>query len=272
MESYNHIVSAFDSIYNLKPPLGGFLFIEKGNGMKKILQFRRERPFVMVDYAVVMSGQLSVYELAVYLVLCAYADSREGTCFPSYQTIAGKAGCSRRKAIDAVARLESLGLIRKEVRKNPCGDNTSNLYTIVAAPPIAAPPPHAEGTPANALCSPANAPDSPEPDSENQIHKSQNHLSIHSFEEWKEQIEYSYFEEEMPDSLPLVEMLLGIFSRLEQKPDCQALTRTIDSCAVLELLEEMREVDWKEIRFPSAYLEKRVREYLLRREALLAAL
>ena len=33
----------------------------------------------MVDYAVVMSGQLSVYELAVYLVLCAYADSREGT-------------------------------------------------------------------------------------------------------------------------------------------------------------------------------------------------
>ena len=117
--------------------------------MKKTLQFRREQPFVMVDYAVVMSGQLSVYELAVYLVLCAYADSREGTCFPSYQTIAGKAGCSRRKAIDAVDRLESLGLIRKEVRKNPCGDNTSNLYTIVAAPPIAAPPSHAEGTPAD---------------------------------------------------------------------------------------------------------------------------
>ena len=240
--------------------------------MKKTLQFRRERPFVMVDYAVVMSGQLSVYELAVYLVLCAYADSREGTCFPSYQTIARKAGCSRRKAIDAVARLESLGLIRKEVRKNPCGDNTSNLYTVVAAPPIAAPPSHAEVTPADAPCSPANAPDSPEPNSENQIHMSQNHSSIHSVEEWKEQIEYFYFEEEMPDSLPLVEMLLGIFSRLEQKPDCQALTRTIDSCAVLELLEEMREVDWKEIRVPSAYLEKKVREYLLRREALLAAL
>ena len=77
------------------------------------------------------------------------------------------------------------------------------------------------------------------------------------------------FEEEMPGSL---EMLLGIFSRLEQKPDCQALTQTIDSCAVLELLEEMREVDWKKIRVPSAYLEKKVRESLLRREALLAAL
>ena len=240
--------------------------------MKKTLQFRRERPFVMVDYAVVMSGQLSVYELAVYLVLCAYTDSQEGTCFPSYQTIAGKAGCSRRKAIDAVARLESLGLIRKEVRKNPCGDNTSNLYTIVAAPPIAAPPSHAEGTPADAPHSPANAPDSPEPDSENQIYKSQNHLSTHSFDEWKEQIEYSYFEEEMPDSLPLVEMLLGIFSRLGQKPDCQALTQTIDSCAVLELLEEMREVNWKEVRVPSAYLEKKVRESLLRREAILATL
>ena len=54
-------------------------------------------------------------------------------------------------AISAVAWLESLGLIRKEVRKNPCGDNTSNLYTIVAAPPIAAPPSHAEDVPADAL-------------------------------------------------------------------------------------------------------------------------
>ena len=44
------------------------------------------------------------------------------------------------------------------------------------------------------------------------------------------------------------------------------------SSAVLELLEELREVDWKEIRVPSAYLEKKVRECLLRREALLAAL
>lgn len=169
--------------------------------MKKTLQFRRERPFVMVDYAVVMSGQLSVYELAV-IWFSVPMRTAGGTCFPSYQTIAGKAGCSRRKAIDAVARLESLGLIRKEVRKNPCGDNTSNLYTIVAAPPIAAPPSHAEGTPADALCSPANAPDSPEPDSETQIQKSQNHLSTHSFEEWKEQIEYSYFEEEMPTAFP----------------------------------------------------------------------
>ena len=77
------------------------------------------------------------------------------------------------------------------------------------------------------------------------------------------------FEEEMPGSL---EMLLGIFSRLEQKPDCQALTQTIDSCAVLELLEEIKEVNWKEVRVPSAYLEKKVRESLLWREALLAAL
>lgn len=61
------------------------------------------------------------------------------------------------------------------------------------------------------------------------------------------------------------------FSRLEQNRSVR-LIRTIDSCAVLELLEELREVDWKEIRVPSAYLEKKVRECLLRREALLAAL
>ena len=33
-----------------------FSFAGKENDMKKTLQFRRERPFVMVDYAVVMSG------------------------------------------------------------------------------------------------------------------------------------------------------------------------------------------------------------------------
>lgn len=58
--------------------------------MKKILQFRRERPFVMVDYAVVMSGQLSVYELAVYLVLCAYADSQEEPVSPPIRPSPGK--------------------------------------------------------------------------------------------------------------------------------------------------------------------------------------
>lgn len=170
--------------------------------MKKTLQFRRERPFVMVDYAVVMSGQLSVYELAVYLILCAYADSREGTCFPSYQTIARKAGCSRRKAIDAVARLESLGLIRKEVRKNPCGDNTSNLYTVVAAPPLLHHRPmqrthqlmHSVPRPMRRI-------------HPNQIQKPRftSHRIIflpHSFDEWKERIEYSYFEEEMPTAFP----------------------------------------------------------------------
>lgn len=35
---------------------------------------RREGPFVMVDHAVVVSGQLSVREPAVYLVLCAYLE------------------------------------------------------------------------------------------------------------------------------------------------------------------------------------------------------
>lgn len=49
--------------------------------MKKTLQFRREQPFVMVDYAVVMSGQLSVYELAVYLVLLRLCGQPGGNLF-----------------------------------------------------------------------------------------------------------------------------------------------------------------------------------------------
>ena len=49
-------------------------------------------PFVMVDKAVLMDESLSVYDKAVYCILCSYADRDSRSCFPSYQTIARKAG------------------------------------------------------------------------------------------------------------------------------------------------------------------------------------
>ena len=70
---------------------------------------------------------LDIYESHIYTVICYYADKEENTCFPSFNTIADKAGCSRRKAIDAVNNLVEYGYIEKEKRE----DNRSNLYTIV---------------------------------------------------------------------------------------------------------------------------------------------
>jgi len=238
----------------------------------KNLSIRRERPFVMVDHAVVMNGMLSVYELAVYVVLCAYADHQDATCFPSYQTIARRAGCSRRKAIDTIARLESLGLIRKELRHNSCGDNTSNLYTIVSLPPLCAPPGDAEQSLTDAYVSLPDADDTPEPYPVNHNQNNQKYLSIQRWERWKAQIEYEYFQTEMPNKLPLVDVLLGIFVSLEEEndPRCRNLLPEISSCTVMELIEEFQDKDFCGVRNFTAYLKKLVVEYLIKSQAQLA--
>ena len=77
---------------------------------------------------------LDIYEQMVYIVLRSFANARESTAFPSYNTIAELGRMSRRKAIDCVASLVQKGLLKKEVRldvtKNRKIRNTSNLYTI----------------------------------------------------------------------------------------------------------------------------------------------
>ncbi|MCL2035479.1 MAG: helix-turn-helix domain-containing protein [Oscillospiraceae bacterium] len=61
-----------------------------------------------------MDEALSVYDKVVYSVLCTYASNTDKSCYPSYQTIALKAGCSRSKTIEVMAKLEGLGLIEKQ--------------------------------------------------------------------------------------------------------------------------------------------------------------
>jgi hypothetical protein len=77
---------------------------------------------------------LDVYEQMVYIVLRSFANAREATAFPSYNTIAKLGRMSRRKAIDCVTSLVEKGLLKKEVRldvtKNRKIRNTSNLYTL----------------------------------------------------------------------------------------------------------------------------------------------
>ena len=91
---------------------------------------KRKEPFVMVESRILQSGELSVYEKTVYCVLCSFADNETGVCYPSYETIAARAGCSRRKAIACIETLAEKGLLRKEERATKNGGNKTNIYYL----------------------------------------------------------------------------------------------------------------------------------------------
>lgn len=57
------------------------------------------------------------------------ADPETGECFPSYETLAKKAGMSRRKIIDEAEKLVKLGILEKIERKFK-DVNASNIYRI----------------------------------------------------------------------------------------------------------------------------------------------
>jgi DNA-binding Lrp family transcriptional regulator len=88
----------------------------------------RKINFTMVENELIDSKELDVYEKLTYIVLCRFA--KDGQCFPSYQTIADKVGCGRKKAIDSVKRLLEVGIVNKHCRKNEFDENTSNVYYI----------------------------------------------------------------------------------------------------------------------------------------------
>jgi hypothetical protein len=76
-------------------------------------------------------GEFDIYEKAIYMVLCRHANVHTATAFPSYNTMAKKAGCSRRKAIDSVASMVLKGIIDKITNTNSKGEATSNTYEIL---------------------------------------------------------------------------------------------------------------------------------------------
>ena len=92
---------------------------------------RKRKPFTIVDNDILQDESMTIYEKMAYVILCCYAD-RDGICYPSYKTIAKKAGCSPRKAFDAVQSLEKSGLLIKQSQQNDNGRNGNNLYRIVA--------------------------------------------------------------------------------------------------------------------------------------------
>lgn len=77
----------------------------------------------------IINKDIDTYEFRVLCYLLLLADD-EGTCYPSYKTIAERIGISETKAKAAVNKLISLGIIKKEKRKKANGSASSNLYVV----------------------------------------------------------------------------------------------------------------------------------------------
>lgn len=86
--------------------------------------------FVTVPNKEFLRGR-SPYLQAVYFWLCSRQDSKSGTCYPSWTTIAREAGTSKRSVAKYIDELIELGILRKQRRVDEHGDLTSNLYQII---------------------------------------------------------------------------------------------------------------------------------------------
>ena len=70
--------------------------------------------------------------IAIYVALSRHANADTRDCFPSYRTLARKAGCSPAMAVKAVKLLCECNIISKTTRTNPdTGRPTSNMYLLL---------------------------------------------------------------------------------------------------------------------------------------------
>ena len=103
------------------------------------MKIKYTTPFTMIENKIIRHKELTIYQKMTFIALCSYANDKN-ICFPSYETIAGVVGCSRRKVIDIIKELVALGLIIKHKNTAPNGDATANEYEIVAGGEFDAPP------------------------------------------------------------------------------------------------------------------------------------
>lgn len=100
---------------------------------------RRTLPFYQVDNRIIgIYGRLiGPYAIAIYNAL-AYHAGTDNQAWPSYPTLAEETGMGRTKAYSSVEILVAYRLITKEKRNAESGARTSNIYTLVDPPPVAA--------------------------------------------------------------------------------------------------------------------------------------
>jgi len=242
------------------------------------LKIQYNTPFNIIDRAVLMSEDLNVYDKAVYSILCSYANSTDRSSFPSYQTIANKAVCSRRKVIAVIAKLERMGLVEKQEQFNSIGDNTSNLYIVK---PMSGAgntlPSDAQQSPPGACHSPPDAYGTPKLYPYNDIQINENQSSIteeDGLKNLKAKINYSWFEEEMPDKLAFIDSLLDYIFELERdaKPEIIRLLASVDELVIIEFLDDIKGKSFANVKNFGGYIKKMFIEFLRRREIELAAI
>lgn len=84
----------------------------------------------------------------------------------------------------------------------------------------------------------------------------------------KTDIEYNFFENEMKGQIPIINTLLHILLTLRNKNLAQyeELRNKLDSCAIVEFLDEIKTIRFENVRNFSAYLQRVFIEFMTKRE------
>lgn len=85
--------------------------------------------FVMIPNWLIDDSDLTLHELAVYMVLLRFRDHKTGECFPGLSTIAKRARISLRTVVRTIPELEKKGMIQVSRRKQGT-KNLPNVYKV----------------------------------------------------------------------------------------------------------------------------------------------
>lgn len=88
--------------------------------------------FVRLPNWLIDDSDLTLNELAVYIVLLRFRDHKTGKCHPGMTTIADRARMSRKSVERAIPKLEARQMIRVE-RRSTLTENKPNVYTVALA-------------------------------------------------------------------------------------------------------------------------------------------
>lgn len=212
------------------------------------------RPFAMVEKDVLFSPELTALEKLVYCVLCAFSDNNTRSCYPSYNTIAEKVGCSKKTAIQCVASLCEKGWMQKMEQRTKKGGHRSNLYILVLSPEKQYLYPAHEKQESS---SPTEEPDSPSDDEPYFGYTER-------LEDVKQRIEYDYFAKHMPDQLYMVDSLCQCILELYDTsfPEDRKLLNNVSSLEIIGFLQHISDQDYSSVNNQKNYLKTMFSEYL----------
>ena len=99
---------------------------------RTVIDWRERKFFRMTRDIVDKDTQLTKpVDIAIYAVLCMYADNETKDSHPSVATIAEKARCSERVARRSLQTLKDVGYIDIRERRDARGFQTSNQYVLL---------------------------------------------------------------------------------------------------------------------------------------------